>query len=54
MRKYTALERLSTEEEIANTIYAVSHLMTAMTGQYVVVDSGQSKSFQFLKDSTVL
>jgi len=54
MMKYTALGRLSTEEEIANTIYAVSHLMTAMTGQYVVADCGQSKSFQFLKDSVVL
>lgn len=38
----TALGRLTTPEEVANTIYALSHLMTATTGQYVVADCGQA------------
>lgn len=51
LRKASSLGRLSTTEEIANTIYAVTHLMTSMTGQYVVADSGQTISYAFLKES---
>jgi len=50
LRKASALKRLSTPEDIANTIYAVSHLMTSVTGQYVVADSGQIISYPYLKD----
>lgn len=51
IKKYSALGRLTTPDEIANTIYAVTHLMTSMTGQYVIADCGQSKTYQFLVNS---
>lgn len=41
LRAGTALGRLTTPKEVANTIYALTHLMTATTGQYVVADCGQ-------------
>ena len=50
LRKASALKRLSTPEDIANTIYAVSHLMTSVTGQYVVADSGQIISYPYRKE----
>ena len=50
LRNASALKRLSTPEDIANTIYAVSHLMTSVTGQYVVADSGQILSYPYRKD----
>lgn len=40
--KTSALNRLTTPEEVANAVYATTHLLTAMTGQMLVVDCGQT------------
>lgn len=40
--KTSALGRLTTPEEVANAVYATTHLLTAMTGQMLVVDCGQT------------
>lgn len=37
-----ALKRVTTSTEIANVIYAVTNLMTCITGQTIVADCGQS------------
>lgn len=39
--KGTSLGRLTTTEDIANSIYAISHLMTTLVGQNIVIDAGQ-------------
>jgi len=41
--KGTVLNRFATPEEIANTVYALTHLMTCITGQSIVADCGQTK-----------
>ena len=38
----TALDRLSTPDEIAGVAYAIAALMTCVTGQQIVADCGQS------------
>lgn len=35
-------DKLTTPEETAKSIYAITHLMTSMTGQFLIVDSGQT------------
>ena len=50
LRNASSLKRLSTVDEIANTIYAVTHLMTSVTGQSIVSDSGQLISYPFRKN----
>jgi len=47
LRNASALKRLSTPEDIARTIYAVTHLMTSVTGQYIVADSGQTITYHY-------
>lgn len=39
----TALNRLTTPEDVGNVVYSVTHLMTAVTGEEIVVDCGQTK-----------
>jgi len=41
--KGTALKRLTTPEEVAETVYAITHLMTCVTGQGIIADCGQTK-----------
>ncbi len=41
-KKGTALNRLTTPEEVANGVYALICLMTSVTGQNLVIDSGQT------------
>src|SRR3989344_1988680 len=49
--KTSALGRLTTPEEIANAVYATTHLLTAMTGQSIVVDCGQTvKTTKYVKE----
>lgn len=42
LEKNTALGRLATREDVAQTVYALTHFMTGTTGQDVVVDAGQT------------
>ena len=41
LRRGAALERLTRPEEVAAAVHAVSHILTAVTGQQLVVDCGQ-------------
>jgi NAD(P)-dependent dehydrogenase (short-subunit alcohol dehydrogenase family) len=41
LRRGSALGRLARPEDIAAAVYAVSHTLTAVTGQHLVVDCGQ-------------
>ena len=50
LKNASALKRLSTPGEIANAIFAVTHLMTSVTGQYIVVDSGQTITYNYTHD----
>ncbi|MBN1291424.1 MAG: SDR family oxidoreductase [Candidatus Latescibacteria bacterium] len=47
LRNASALKRLSTPEDIAGAIYAVTHFMTSMTGQYIVADAGQTITYYY-------
>ena len=47
LKNASALKRLSTPDEIASTIFAVTHLMTSVTGQYIVADSGQTITYNY-------
>ena len=49
LRLGSSLKRLTTPAEVAATIYALTHLMTSVTGQYIVVDSGQAICYPFRK-----
>jgi 3-oxoacyl-[acyl-carrier protein] reductase len=42
LRRSSALGRLATPEDVSDVILAVSHTMTAVTGQHFVVDCGQT------------
>jgi NAD(P)-dependent dehydrogenase (short-subunit alcohol dehydrogenase family) len=42
LRRNTALGRLAGPDDVADAILAMSHSMTAVTGQYLVVDCGQT------------
>ena len=50
LRKASSLKRLTTSDEVANAIYALTHLMTSVTGQYIAVDSGQSVAYPYRGD----
>jgi NAD(P)-dependent dehydrogenase (short-subunit alcohol dehydrogenase family) len=41
LRRGAALERLTRPEEVAAAVHAVTHTLTAVTGQQLVVDCGQ-------------
>lgn len=43
LRLSSPLNRLSTPEEVAKAVYAVTHLMTSVTGEQIVADCGQTK-----------
>ena len=45
----SSLKRLSTPEDLAGAIYAFSHLMTSVTGQYLPVDAGQLICYPYRK-----
>ncbi len=47
LRLGSSLKRLTTPAEVGNTIFALTHLMTSVTGQYIVVDSGQSVCYPY-------
>ena len=50
--KTSALNRLTTPQEVANAVYATTHLLTAMTGQTLVVDCGQTvKTIRYTTDA---
>ena len=42
LRRQSALGRLATADDIAHAVHALSHIMTAVTGQSLVVDCGQT------------
>jgi NAD(P)-dependent dehydrogenase (short-subunit alcohol dehydrogenase family) len=42
LKRTTALKRLVTADEIAQLVFALSHLLTCVTGQEIVADCGQS------------
>lgn len=42
LRRGTALGRLTQPDDVADAIISVTHSMTAVTGQYLVVDCGQT------------
>jgi len=46
----TVLKRFVSPPEIAQTVYAFTHLMTAVTGQYLPVDCGQTISSEWLRN----
>ncbi len=46
LKEGTALNRLTTPEEIANVVYAFTHLMTPVTGQYLAADNNTHKIYQ--------
>jgi len=43
-KKLALLNRLTTAEEVAKGVFAVTHLLTAMVGQNLVLDCGQTLS----------
>ncbi len=43
-RRATALGRFTTPKEVAQTIFAVTHLMTSATGSTFLIDAGQTKA----------
>jgi len=43
----TSLGRVSSPEDIAGTIYAVTRYMTSVTGQHIVADAGQTVCYPF-------
>jgi len=49
LRLGSSLKRLTTPAEVAATIFALTHLMTSVTGQYIVVDSGQAVCYPYRK-----
>lgn len=49
LHKETVLNRFVSPEEIAQSAYAFTHLMTAVTGQYLPVDCGQTISSDWLR-----
>jgi NAD(P)-dependent dehydrogenase (short-subunit alcohol dehydrogenase family) len=42
LRRQSALGRLATVDDIADVVYSLSHVMTAISGQNIVVDCGQT------------
>lgn len=46
----SSLKRLSTPEDLAGALYAFSHLMTSVTGQYLPVDAGQLVCYPYKLD----
>ena len=41
LRRGSALRRLASPKDIATAVHAMSHILTAVTGQQLVVDCGQ-------------
>ena len=50
LRNETVLNRFVSPEEVAQTVYAFTHLMTAVTGQCLPVDCGQTISSDWLRN----
>jgi 3-oxoacyl-[acyl-carrier protein] reductase len=48
LQNETVLNRFVTPAEIAQSVYAFTHLMTGVTGQYLTVDCGQTISSDWL------
>jgi NAD(P)-dependent dehydrogenase (short-subunit alcohol dehydrogenase family) len=49
LQNETVLNRFASPTEIAQCAYAFTHLMTAVTGQYLAVDCGQTISSDWLR-----
>ncbi len=49
LQNETVLNRFVSPSEIAQSVYAFTHLMTAVTGQYLPVDCGQTISSDWMR-----